>query len=255
MDNSRLDKIKNDLNNDIYKKIESLENLYDDTISSTEKLVNILDGYMSELKDFDIEEDITTMEVVVDEEVDIEVEDEDMLREYNEQIHEFGLDTLTELLAKEGKKVDTEENKFDFNDEEINQIIDDIDDYKTQELKTEELTQTLEASEQSQIEINDINFDEEVEKSENKEVVIEEPIQTEESTKKKRQNKQVKKQTKKSNEVKKNKKQVNKKQVNKKQVNKKQVNKKDGNIIDLILTIILIILTIYLVFTLVNLSA
>ncbi len=185
MNNSRLDKIKNDLNNDIYKKIESLENLYDDTISSTEKLVNILDGYMSELKDFDIEEDITTMEVVVEEEVDIEVEDEDMLREYNEQIHDFGLDTLTELLAKEGKKVDPEENKFDFNDEEINQIIDDIDDYKTQELKTEELTQTLEASEQSQIEINDINFDEEVEKSENKEVIEEEPLQTEESTKKK----------------------------------------------------------------------
>ncbi len=242
MDNSRVDKIKNDLNNDIYKKIESLENLRDDTISSTEKLVNILDGYMTELKDFDIEEDITTMEVVVDEEVDIEVEDEDMLREYNEQIHEFGLDTLTELLAKDGKKVDTEENKFDFNDEEIDQIIEDIDDYKTQELKTEELTQTLETSEQNQIEINDINFDEEVEQSEKKEVITEEPLQTEKITKKKRQNKKVKKQTKNSNKEKKSK-------------NKKQVSKKDNNVIDLMLTIILIALTIYLVFTLVNLSA
>ncbi len=242
MDNSRVDKIKNDLNNDIYKKIESLENLRDDTISSTEKLVNILDGYMTELKDFDIEEDITTMEVVVDEEVDIEVEDEDMLREYNEQIHEFGLDTLTELLAKDGKKVDTEENKIDFNDEEIDQIIEDIDDYKTQELKTEELTQTLETSEQNQIEINDINFDEEVEQSEKKEVITEEPLQTEKITKKKRQNKKVKKQTKNSNKEKKSK-------------NKKQVSKKDNNVIDLMLTIILIALTIYLVFTLVNLSA
>ncbi len=237
MDNSRVDKIKNDLNNDIYKKIESLENLRDDTISSTEKLVNILDGYMSELKDFDIEEDITTMEVVVDEEVDIEVEDEDMLREYNEQIHEFGLDTLTELLAKDGKKVDTEENKFDFNDEEINQIIEDIDDYKTQELETEELTQTLESSEQSQIEIDDIKFDEEVEKTENKEVISEQTVPTEKITKKKRQNKKIKKQTKNSNKVKKSK------------------VKKDGNVIDLILTVILIILTIYLVFTLINLSA
>ncbi len=236
MSNSRVEEIEKSLETDVYRKIEALENLRDDTISSTEKLVDILDGYMTKLEDIEIEEDITTMEVVVDKEIDIEVEDDDMLREYNEQIHDFGLETLTELLSKDEKEKIDSNNKIDFDNEEINQIIDEIDDYKTQELETqglatEEFTQTLDSSDENQIEIEDIDLVESTPKP---------MVETlEESNKEK--------------ELDKEKKQKVKKRSTNRPKKKATRKKAEVNPVDRVLTIILVIVVIFFLFSMINL--
>lgn len=240
MSNSRVEEIEKSLETDVYRKIEALENLRDDTISSTEKLVDILDGYMTKLEDIEIEEDITTMEVVVDKEIDIEVEDDDMLREYNEQIHDFGLETLTELLSKDEKEKIDSNNKIDFDNEEINQIIDEIDDYKTQELETqglatEEFTQTLDSSDENQIEIEDIDLVESTPKP---------MVETlEESNKEKELDKELDKEKKPK---------VKKRSTNRPK--KKATRKKaEVNPVDRVLTIILVIVVIFFLFSMINL--
>ncbi len=136
MSNQRVDEVKKCLESDVYKKVDALERLNDDTLTSTAKLVDILDGYMTKLDDFEVNDDITTMEVISENEVDIEVDDRDMLREYNEKIHDFALDTLTELLSEADEKQMDNAQNVSFDNEEIDKIIDDIDKYKTDEIES-----------------------------------------------------------------------------------------------------------------------
>ncbi len=175
MSSQRVDELKKSLDSDVYKKIDSLERLKDDTLTSTEKLVDILDGYMTKLDDFEVNEDLTTMEVVSENEIDIEVDDRDMLREYNAKIHDFELDTLTELLSESDAKQVQMEEKVSFDNKEIDQIIEDIEDYKTDEIneyttastesQSEEFTQSLATPVAEQI--SDFDLEEEAEKKPN----------------------------------------------------------------------------------------
>lgn len=240
MSNRRVDEIKKSLDSDVYKKIDSLERLKDDTLTSTEKLVDILDGYMTKLDDFEVDEDITTMEVVSENEVNIEVDDRDMLREYNEKIHDFSLETLTELLSDSDVKQIHAAEKVEFENKDIDKIIDEMDNYKLEELEQleslvdnnkskEELTQSLSTPAAEQIS----NFELEEDSSKNQEIVNKKitPSQEEEDAKKPK--KRVQPQKNKKNKLKKL------KQI-------EQIKQKDKNKVDLILLIILVAVILFL---------
>ncbi len=241
MNQNRVDELKQNLNNDVYKKMDALERLREDTLTSTEKLVDILDGYMSKLDDFEIEEEITTMEVVSDDEVDIEVNDDDMLREYNEKIHDFSLETLTELLAKGDVEQEQKETEnVEFTEKDIDTIIDEIDDYKTQELEnneevaieepiatsviteglTSEFTQTITTPESEQIEDFDIDED-----------VTEVAVETEKPEIPKKKRKENKQKEKKS-----------------KPKSKKKQDKENRNVVDIVLTVVIILLVLLIAY-------
>ncbi len=234
MNQDRVDELKHNLDNDVYKKMDSLERLREDTLTSTEKLVDILDGYMSKLDDFEIEEEITTMEVVSNDEVDIEVNDDDMLREYNEKIHDFSLETLTELLAK--GDVESEQKAIenvDFENKDIDTIIEELVDYQNENESTKEatledldtvteqpdtdFTQSIVTPENEQISDFDIDAEEEVD-------IVVEPIESNEDDSIVPEEKIEKK---------------NKKSLEK---NKQKKDKKERNTVDLILTIVIVLL-------------
>ncbi len=256
MNKDRVDELKQNLESDVYKNMDALERLREDTLTSTEKLVDILDGYMSKLDDFEIEEEITTMEVVSNDAVELEVNDEDMLREYNEKIHDFSLETLTELLAKgEVEKEQKATEEMDFEDRDIDTIIDEIDDYKTAELTNtdqlditnvdtvsideseakSEYTQSFTAPKEEQIE----DFDIEIEATDTE---VETNL-TDSTDAKKTKDKKSKQKVKKEKTTKKP------KAKKKPKTGKKQkTDKDDKNIIDIILSVIIVLLFMLIAF-------
>ena len=116
--------IQKGLEKEIYSKLESLEGFNDDTFSSTEKLANILDGYMTEVEDINVEENDETnnldeMVILEENEISVEVDDSEVLNEYNAKIHDFNLDTLSDMLEQD--KVDKEITK-EFTEEELEAV-------------------------------------------------------------------------------------------------------------------------------------
>ena len=110
--------------NKFYEDLENLEKFEDDTFSSTEKLANILDGYMTEVDDINVEEVEETTEldelVILEEsEISVEVDDSEVLNEYNAKIHDFNLDTLSDILEQD--KIDKEITK-EFTEEELEAV-------------------------------------------------------------------------------------------------------------------------------------
>ncbi len=96
----RKEKIKSGLDNDIYSKIDQLEDLKDDTLSSTSKLVNILDGYETKVDNIDFERPSNELEIFDEEDMEIEINDQEILDDYNNKIHGVGLNTLDDLLSE-----------------------------------------------------------------------------------------------------------------------------------------------------------
>ncbi|MGL5020506.1 MAG: hypothetical protein ACRC5R_00565 [Mycoplasmatales bacterium] len=132
---NREERIKKSLEKEIYSNLNQLDYLDDDTFASTEKLANILDGYMTKVDDLDIE-DNQGLEILDEMEINIEANDENILNEYNEKIHEFGLDTLNDILAttyineelEEEISIDEVVQEEVIIDEEVEKILDNIDD-------------------------------------------------------------------------------------------------------------------------------
>lgn len=239
MNQNRVDELKQNLNNDVYKKMDALERLREDTLTSTEKLVDILDGYMAKLDDFAIEEEITTMEVISNDEVEIEVNEDDMLRAYNEKIHDFSLETLTELLSKgeEVEKSDSGES-LQFEEQEINittPIIDEEQKEANQDKQPEldsvqaGFTQTITTPREEQI--ADFEIEDEIE--EHSEVVVKEKPEKNPEKKDKKKDKNN-----------------SKKDKTKKQAKKKKNNGPiDKNPVDMVLAGVIIILIAFIVYS------
>ena len=93
----RISRIKTGLNSDIYSKVDELDGLEDDTFSSTSKLADILDGYLTKVDNIKIED-----------EIELEIDDTEILMDYNQRIHDFNEDTsegintdeISELLSQ-----------------------------------------------------------------------------------------------------------------------------------------------------------
>jgi hypothetical protein len=116
--------IQKGLEKEIYSKLEKLEDFNDDTFSSTEKLANILEGYMTEVEDIEVENDDVTnnldeMVILEENEISVEVDDSEVLNEYNAKIHDFNLDTLSDILEQD--KIDKEITK-EFTEEELDMV-------------------------------------------------------------------------------------------------------------------------------------
>lgn len=111
MDN-REKKIQEGLKKDIYRQVEQLDNLEDVTVSSTEKLANILDGYLTKIDEESLEEFKDQFEIVDSQNIEIEVDDKDLLKKYNDQLHDNNLETLDNLLASNNLVQDTDVEDF-----------------------------------------------------------------------------------------------------------------------------------------------
>lgn len=133
-DNKRADEIKKSLEKDIYSSLDKLDYLKDDTFASTEKLANILEGYMTRVDDMSMETENDDLLILDEKEVNIEVNDEDILAEYNEKIHDFGLTTLNNMVNPEILKDD---KTFEIT-KDVEEILDNIEDTKSSMI-TEEL--------------------------------------------------------------------------------------------------------------------
>ena len=150
---NREEKIKKSLEKEIYNDLNKLDYLDDDTFASTEKLANILDGYMTKVDDLNIEDD-QSLEILDEMEVNIEASDENILNEYNEKIHEFGLDTLNDILAttditeelEEEISIDEPIQEEIIIDQEVERILGSIEDTMSnidQNIITQDLEQVL----------------------------------------------------------------------------------------------------------------
>ncbi len=95
----RKTRIKDGLNSDIYNKVEKLDQIKDETQSSTAKLADILDGYETKHEDLNFTKPLEDLEILDSEDVEIEINDEEFLEEYNNQVHGMGLNTLDDLLS------------------------------------------------------------------------------------------------------------------------------------------------------------
>lgn len=98
--NNREKEIKNALDKDVYHQIEDLKALQDETLSSTAKLADILDGYMARVSDTSFETVEDSFEIIDSENVEVEVDDEDLLMQYNEKLHQSDLNTLADLMGE-----------------------------------------------------------------------------------------------------------------------------------------------------------
>lgn len=186
MSQNRVDEIKKGLDSDVYKKINELDQLKDETLASTEKLANILDGYVTKMENFAVSDETGEFEVLNEAEIEMEVDDKDILKEYNEQIHDFGLETLTELLSKGSIEEEVKEkqslNLETFNGEavndEVDEIIEKINDFKNPndqvsvEETKESFTKSLVTPNDEQIDFDDTvvpDSEQKVKKSKKKE--------------------------------------------------------------------------------------
>ena len=104
----RISRIKTGLNSDIYSKVDELDGLEDDTFSSTSKLADILDGYLTKVDNIKIEDEIDDLRIIDEDEIELEIDDTEILMDYNQRIHDFNEDTsegintdeISELLSQ-----------------------------------------------------------------------------------------------------------------------------------------------------------
>ncbi len=138
---TRKDKIKSGLDNELYSKIDELNNLTDDTLSSTASLADILDGYETKVDNMSITKPLDELQILDEKDVEIEIDDEDILTDYNNQVHGVGLNTLDDLLNSPTPSYTEELARLD--DIETEDFVNDFDkddSEKTQEVFTQNLT-------------------------------------------------------------------------------------------------------------------
>lgn len=138
---SRLDKIKKGLDSDIYNKLSDIENLSDDTLTSTESLADILEGYETKVDGMDFTKPLEELEILDEEDIEIEIDNEEILHDYNNQVHGVGLNTLDDLLNSPTPSYTEDLAKVnDINTEDFNNDVANVDDMETQEIFTQNLT-------------------------------------------------------------------------------------------------------------------
>ncbi|MBL0701819.1 MAG: hypothetical protein JJV90_01725 [Spiroplasma sp.] len=117
MSDKREEEIKEGLKKEVYSKLEELDNKYiDETLSSTRKLANILKGYQTNVDSLDVSELSDVLEIIEEQEVLIEVDNDELLGDYNNKIHDFNLDTLSQII-NDDEEFETSET------EEVIQVI------------------------------------------------------------------------------------------------------------------------------------
>ena len=126
--------IKKALENDLYSKIESVDVEEFNNKVSTEKLANILDGYLTQdIEEFTntnlIMDDETVEDLVVisDEEVELIIDETEMMKEYNENFHRMGADTIMNALNEDVNLFDELEKAND-KDIDIQKLLSELED-------------------------------------------------------------------------------------------------------------------------------
>lgn len=105
MDKKRRELIEESLHKDLFKMADDIVVEEDpNDFSSTEKLSNILDGYISKVENTQFDEENEDFEILDSKNLDIEVDEKDIIRAYSHHIHEFNEDTFSELLNSQDTK-------------------------------------------------------------------------------------------------------------------------------------------------------
>ncbi len=109
---SRKEKIQKGLNNEIYHKLNTINMSNEfDTLTSTAQLADILDGYMSKIENKNLFETNNDLKILDSIDIDVEIDENEILKEYNNQIHEtqneevVGLETLSNLLEEDNSEL------------------------------------------------------------------------------------------------------------------------------------------------------
>lgn len=126
----RIKKIKEGLNSDIYSKLDEIEHYPETDVSPTSKLANILDGYLTKVDNLNIDEDIKELKILDDQEVEVEVDETDILREYNNKIHDFETEDLEDLEELNNSLQSKDKGGFDIDEatQEVEELIKSLDD-------------------------------------------------------------------------------------------------------------------------------
>ncbi len=159
---NRKDKIKSGLNNDVYSSIEKLNKLSDNTKSSTSQLADILADYDTRVDNLDFTKEVEELEILDEADVEVEIDNDDLLQDYNDKVHGVGLNTLDDLLSSPTISYTDELTKYD----DINDDIDTEDFTGEDEVNTRVLSETVNDDEvftqnlKSPIMIDDFDIDE-----------------------------------------------------------------------------------------------
>lgn len=105
MHKKRRELIEESLHKDLFKMADDIVvNVDPNDYSSTEKLANILDGYITKVENLHFEEENEEFEILDSKDLEIEVDEKDIVKAYSNHIHEFNSDTFGDLLNNEDTK-------------------------------------------------------------------------------------------------------------------------------------------------------
>lgn len=84
----RIKKVKEGLNSDIYSRLDQLDDIDIDVNTPTDKLANILEGYLTKVDSLSFQEELKDLKILEEKDVELEVDEEELLRAYNASIHQ-----------------------------------------------------------------------------------------------------------------------------------------------------------------------
>ena len=179
MDKELKKQLEKDLNKTLYNKIDEI-NILDEITTDTDELANILDDYLTENIEVNSNtETIDEIEFIENKEITIDVDENELLQNYDNNLKKIGHETLNNLLDEDEEIYDDIEKAKNFHQEEelgtktanIEEILEQFEVLEGNENKKEiesgEHTQNLITSEFIDIEnIDDIFVEQENENNE-----------------------------------------------------------------------------------------
>lgn len=166
MHSKRRELIEESLHKDLFKMADDIVvNVDPNDYSSTEKLANILDGYITKVENLHFEDENEEFEILDSKDLEIEVDEKDIVKAYSNHIHEFNNDTFGDLLniedTKDVSKVDIDmDYEDDFETEHTQTIVSpvEIKEFDSSEIEMQEEKNEVkeEDSEESDFEMLDV---------------------------------------------------------------------------------------------------
>lgn len=149
MDKNRRELIEESLDRDLFRIIDTINVKEDENdFSSTEKLANILDGYITKVDNLQFDAESEEFEVLESNDIEIEVDEDDIITSYSNRIHSVDEDTFGELLENtleaSSDTIDFELEKIstniEINDEELINMEDEVTIAVDEEIKNDNIS-------------------------------------------------------------------------------------------------------------------
>ena len=134
--------LENDLNKTLYNKIDEI-NILDEITTDTNELANILDDYLTNVDNLELKnntETIDDIEFIENKEIDIDVDEEELLKNYDNNLQKIGHETLNDILNEDEKIYEDIEKSKNFQNEELGTKTANIEEILEQFEKQEEIT-------------------------------------------------------------------------------------------------------------------